>query len=447
MQQFRSNLTRLKGLVEQKLPNGGDIYGYPGISKTLLISAIDNAYNISLAIKEDDESRFEVVCLKRVGSALSKTLKDFLETDTEEPEKRSRFNGFVDALSALIEKTKMTYYIVAKHGVRNDEELAQIRATIADFAAINDELKEAKNDVESKIDSVSTAINGITTQHKIAEQNASEVKVWHGNTNRLYSEIAHIHEAIAGWDKEIQKCGTRYQAQNKLINELAAAGTQSRDKLSADALTGSKHVEELAKAADEHLRLLEEIRQTLAGANRVGMASSFEARKTELGRQQVIWQVIFVMTVGLITLAVWKLVLPTIVAGTPEWSKLLPELGIVSPLIWLGWFAAKQYGYTSKLREDYAFKSAAAMAYEGHKKAAREVNEDLERILLEFSLYNMAQNPIRLYESGSIHGTPMHEVLDQLLKKLPMLKRVSAEVPSLGKFDVAGKDSTPVKEK
>src|SRR5258708_37376909 len=96
--------------------------------------------------------------------------------------------------------------------------------------------------------------------------------------------------------------------------------------------------------------------------------------------------------------------------------------------MWLGWFAAKQYGYTSKIREDYAFKSAAAMAYEGHKKAAREVDKNLERVLLEFSLYNLSQNPIRLYGDGEIHGTPVHEVMDQLLRKFPTLKKVSASV-------------------
>ncbi len=78
MQHFRSSLTRLKGLLEQKLPESADIYGYPGVSKQLLLNAVDTAYNLSQTIKDDDGSRFEVISLKRAGSALYKKLKDYL---------------------------------------------------------------------------------------------------------------------------------------------------------------------------------------------------------------------------------------------------------------------------------------------------------------------------------------------------------------------------------
>jgi predicted nucleic acid-binding Zn-ribbon protein len=446
MQQFRANLTRLKSLVEQRLPDGSDIYGYPGVSKPALLTAIEAAYSLSQAIKPDDETRFEVISLKRTGSTLYQTLKEFLEADDEDTAKRSRFNDFLNSLSALVEKTKITYYIVSTHGIRNDEELAHIRGTIAELTEQAGELKEEKAEAESQLASISAAIDGIQSHHKAAAQMSSEIKQWHGTAGKLYPEIEQTHEAIAGWDEEIQERGEQYQSQSKQIAELATAAAQSRDKLSADAAAGAKHVEELAKTAEEHRKLLEEIRQTLAGANRVGMASSFEARKKDLGWQQLVWQVVFVAAVGLITLAVWKFVLPTIqtiAAGGQRWTDLLVELGIVFPLVWVGWFAAKQYGYTSKIREDYAFKSAAAMAYEGHKKAAREVDPELERILLEFSLYNMAQNPIRLYGTGDIHGTPLHEALDQLLKKFPKLRKVKGRIPTLGELEVSGEKEEP----
>ena len=92
MQHFRSSLTRLKGLVEQKLPDVADIYGYPGISRQSIVAALDTAYILSQEIKEDDESRFEVISLKRTGSTLYKTLKEFLEADAPENEKQVQFN-------------------------------------------------------------------------------------------------------------------------------------------------------------------------------------------------------------------------------------------------------------------------------------------------------------------------------------------------------------------
>ncbi|NMC43747.1 MAG: hypothetical protein GYA46_07500 [candidate division Zixibacteria bacterium] len=102
----------------------------------------------------------------------------------------------------------------------------------------------------------------------------------------------------------------------------------------------------------------------------------------------------------------------------------------------MGWFAAKQYGYISKIREDYAFKAAAAMAYEGHKKAAREVNKELESVLLEMSLYNMSQNPIRLYGDKDIQGSPIHELVDKVFQKIPDIKKASVSVPAGGKAKV-----------
>jgi len=91
MQHFRSSLTRLKGLMEQKLPDGNDIYGYSGISKQSLLATIETAYTLSHAINDPDETRFEVISLKRAGSALYKTLKDFLEANTGETERRTGF--------------------------------------------------------------------------------------------------------------------------------------------------------------------------------------------------------------------------------------------------------------------------------------------------------------------------------------------------------------------
>lgn len=440
MQHFRSSLTRLRGLMEQRLPDGNDIYGYPGVTKTSLLAAIDAVYPLSQEIKQDAESRFEVISLKRAGSELYTSLKDFLEADSADEEHRTRFNDFLNNLSTLIEKTKITYFIVAKKGIRDDEELARIRSTIAELTVLGDELKEQKEAVASEIESISAAVDGINASHKSGDKLAAEIKQWHSTASEHYTKIEETHEAITGWDEDIRKCSVQFQTVSNQVSELAITATQSRDKLSSFATEGEKAAEALKKTAREHRELLDEIRKTLEGANRAGMAASFNARKDELGLQQIAWQLVFIGAIPVIVLSVWKLILPTITADTTQWTKLIAELGVVSPLIWLGWFAAKQYGYTSKIREDYAFKSAAAMAYEGHKKAAREVNKELERILLEFSLFNMSQNPIRLYE-GDMHGTPIHEVMDQLLRKFPNLKKVSAEVPTLGRFEIAGKES------
>lgn len=135
-------------------------------------------------------------------------------------------------------------------------------------------------------------------------------------------------------------------------------------------------------------------------------------------------------------------------AGKPV--EVLGELALISPLVWLGWFAAKQYSYTSRIQEDYAFKAAAAMAYEGHKNAAREVDAELEGVLLEFSLYNLAQNPIRLYGGLEIHGSPWSEYMGQAVGKLCRLSNIKAGIPSVGNVEASfepGNSKTELAEK
>ena len=65
------------------------------------------------------------------------------------------------------------------------------------------------------------------------------------------------------------------------------------------------------------------------------------------------------------------------------------------------------------------------MAYEGHKKAARELEDaNLEKALLEMSLFNMEQNPIRLFAKDG-HATPINELFDRV-------KRIKGKASSDG---------------
>lgn len=123
------------------------------------------------------------------------------------------------------------------------------------------------------------------------------------------------------------------------------------------------------------------------------------------------------------------------------------RIGVLSPLVWLGWFAARQFSYLSRISEDYAFKYAASMAYEGFKKATRETDQDLERVLLEFSLFNMAQNPIRLYDGKPDHASPANEMLETVLGSLRHMKKATLQHPKIGKLVVESQDKGQLGDK
>lgn len=158
----------------------------------------------------------------------------------------------------------------------------------------------------------------------------------------------------------------------------------------------------------------ETINGILADANRTGMASAFITRKEELDGDRKLWRSVFGLSLGALALAGVYYFAPTL--SGDKWVEALLRLPLTAPLVWLAWFAAKQYGYASRLREDYAYKVAASMAFEGYKREAGEIDGDMQKKLLETAVTNFGDNPLRIYNGHENHASPMHELFEQALK-------------------------------
>lgn len=167
----------------------------------------------------------------------------------------------------------------------------------------------------------------------------------------------------------------------------------------------------------------------LGDANRTGMAASFTNRRRWLIAPMVGWIAVFAGSIyGLFYMGVTYLA-PLIAAGNLE--QLPSRLALTAPFIWLGWFAAKQYGYTSRLREDYAYKEASAKCFEGYKREASQVNPEMLKNLLETAIKNLGDNPIRIYSGHENHASPLHELLEKSLKDeklMDLFKAIFAKV-------------------
>ena len=109
--------------------------------------------------------------------------------------------------------------------------------------------------------------------------------------------------------------------------------------------------------------------------------------------------------------------------STFSWEQLPIRLALTAPFIWLGWFSARQHGFTSRLREDYAYKEASAKSFEGYKREAKEVDKEMLQKLLEQAIKNLGDNPIRIYNGHDNHPSPTHELIDNIMKDEKMLGR------------------------
>lgn len=88
---------------------------------------------------------------------------------------------------------------------------------------------------------------------------------------------------------------------------------------------------------------------------------------------------------------------------------ILSILSVGAP-VWFAWLSTKQIGQRFRISEDYAFKASVSKAYEGYRREAARIDEDLEAQLLSSALNRLDEQPLRLVEPAS-YGSPWHELL------------------------------------
>ncbi|WP_155272091.1 hypothetical protein [Aeromonas hydrophila] len=166
-----------------------------------------------------------------------------------------------------------------------------------------------------------------------------------------------------------------------------------------------------------------EIDNILQMANQQGMASSFQKRVKELFIPRMAWLGVFAITILALIIISYHIVIPGVTAIDGfNWEVLLKHIPMTLPVIWVAWFSSKQYTQMSKLKEDYEYKFAVAMAYHGYKREAMELNSEMHGKLLESILSHFSDNPIRLYSSNE-STTPLealikNDKLSELIKSI-----------------------------
>jgi len=237
------------------------------------------------------------------------------------------------------------------------------------------------------------AVNAVSA----SSTRASEVLTLIQQTDNSAKELL---AASKGGNDEIQQ-------HRATINGLIATFATLKSELETN-----KAAQLLLFAAFESSR--EQVNELLGDANRTGMAASFTARRAALRDPMRVWAVVFIGAI--IGLSILGLVYIEPLIAAAHWEQIPAKLALTAPLVWLGWFAVKQYGYTTRLREDYAYKEASAKSFEGYKREAGQVDAEMLKRLLETAIENLAQNPIRIYDGHDNHGSPFQELLEKATK-------------------------------
>ncbi len=409
MQTIRSNLTRMKNKIEEKFPEGDDIFGFQGINKGLLIGCVEDAYQLSYKLAEL-EPQFEITILKRKIAHLMDSCREYLSKNSEFWQKEKKFDQFVTDLTKIREEIRLTYLVVIDKSLRTEVESQQIISDYNELKSAYIEHEELFKLVQENYTASESAHENIIEMEATANELSTNIDNLSNSISTIQKESESSYEFTSKYEVEAKE---RKQSIDDLANKLNSMEKRAQG-LNTKADTNRKEFDKLKEEIGEQFSINEsqqaEIQNTLDNANRMGMAGSFKSRKDELNFPIIVWGIVFGLSVFTIFGIGYYFLSPYVEKKIVMDSfEILIKIALVSPFIWLAWMSVKQYGYLSRIREDYAYKYASAMAFEGYKKHALEVNEELLESLLSVSIENLSQNPIRLYDSKNNHGSPVHE--------------------------------------
>jgi len=309
----------------------------------------------------------------------------------------------------------------AKDVLNNDITKVEAAAPLADA------LVEQQKAIQQQAAGIEEAL----TQSKASEQQAEASK------NRAQEHL----EAIKQAEQEVTTTKSDYDKTVADAHETLVAAKKILDTIAGDRESADKQV---AESSNQLEIANKKIMKAIADINRQGLAGAFDDSAKRLGRERIRWMatfsaaIIYLIIVVILNSEAGQTILgfaPNATATLPLWERALHVLPLAAPGIWLGWFAAKNASLTARIQQDYVYKVATAQSFEAYKREVAAADDKaLEKQLLETTIRNFGDNPIRIYNGTSVEGHPLEglkSVLDDksFNRLLDILKAIK---PSVG---------------
>lgn len=270
------------------------------------------------------------------------------------------------------------------------------------FSNISNKLKDKLSDSIAKASVVHQLLENtekLISTNKIASDELTKA------TQLSQEAITKIQER----DRTTAESTNRINETEKKSLTLFAELEGNLKKLNESGNNIQKHQDELNQLSSTLQNKLNEAQKLLEDANRHGLAGAFKTRKDKLFWPAIGWIGLFLTSIIMLI----KFGNSSIENIGTDWHLLLLRLPLTAPLIWLGWFSVRQYGFNKKLQEDYAFKVASAMSFQGYKN---EIDADPEMLSLlrKSAIENFSSNPLRIFNDNNNHGSPLHELIENV---------------------------------
>jgi DNA repair exonuclease SbcCD ATPase subunit len=411
MKSAKSSITRLKKAINEKLPSAPDIYGFQGINRELLVASLDETYGLLEGLSEKRET-FDVIFMKRKLAELTKACTDYLKDDfLKEFNKEKKFDGFLNCLFSIRKLVKETYLLVVEESLSNEAHIHMLREDLGHYKEQLQEYLDYKDSIDESASLIKSMKKDLEAYHSQYEDSASHIEsVVNGADQKLAALTSDVDTA----ESEVEQI---IKVKNQIIrNKVAYQGSLDRFKALIDNLELS------SQEAESQIDAVKDIKQTILDqqtsiqniiddANRASMAGSFKKRKDELDSPiRSSWWIMIVALVFTTLISGGLLVNSGLLTGEFKYVDFLIKVPVIAPFIWIAWSSSQRNNYLVRIQEDYAFKYASAMAFEGYKKQVQEIDSELEKRLLVLSVENMGMNPIRLFDK-QVKCSPLNDAI------------------------------------
>lgn len=415
MRATRHKISILKNRVTDNLPDDNDIFGYAGISKSLILESLNESYSM-LAVLEEYNDKFETIFAKRNVAQFVDNSNNYLNETIKTEFATEKFNDFLINISQIRYTLKEAYITLSEKPLRLDSEIAKAKSDLENLSIDLEELVKFKTEINEIKTNSTEFINEMELKHKTSLENDTIINEVVENIETIDTEIKETSEKIKIWKAEIQAVKEDISTKQTIITKLKTEIEQIQTQNNENQLLIEKFSKTLSEQININTEQQKYIKQTIEDVSRAGMAGSFKKRKDELKWIQLIWALGTIASISGLLYLSYSIVEPLIKNEDYNINHMLIKLPVFASAVWLGWFCSKQYGFTSRIMEDYSFKYAVSMAFEGYKKETLEVDKELLQKLIGLTIYNISRNPVTNFDSKNNHATPYNEMLESIVK-------------------------------
>ena len=371
---------------------------------------------------------------QKFGNEKNKTLRDkttsvdapsvdfyYLERKIEEL--KSLLNGRMELSLQANKKTFVTYSNRIDSWIRNNRTYlvnsSYSNKVILSLILMLDDIRQytLQNTKPISPEADQRRLNNLRLEIQSLERNKREQEQKLGEVANYIKAIKEAREAAL----ELPETLNSLKDANNTVAELKQAAESSKIVIDNVEKFAKETELFLAPKREQIANLIKRAEEALRASTGAGLAQAFSNNATKLKKSSHCWCSALVVALSLAVVigycrmsAIFDLIKNPNIDTALVWANILMSFALIAAPTWFAWIAAKRIAHLFRLIEDYEFKAAVSMSYEGYsREAAKYDDSDLAERILESALTRFDEPPLRFVEPKD-DGHPLLEMLERL---------------------------------